>query len=264
MRTSINKRFPWLKFAIPIVFGAFLGLVVAGVMHGVRGETRNIPKAPMRIHSEVPNRVFRGDLTGKKLVALTFDDGPADGVTTRLLDVLKEKGAVATFFELGMRMRAYPHITQRAIKEGHEVGSHTMYHQNLITLPEDAIRGDITEAKDVFREVLGEGPELTRVPYGNSNDAVKNVAGTPLVYWSVDTKDWESKNAGAVVENTLSNTRDGSIVLMHDIYDSTVDAVPEIIDRLRADNFEFVTVSELAEIRGVELVSGETYSKFEP
>lgn len=265
MRFGINKNVPWLKIGLPIVVGAFLILGVRGTFRKNTGEQEMLtPEAPMRVQVKVPEKVFRGSLVGKKLVALTFDDGPGEGTTTRLLDILKEKGAVATFFQLGMRMRVMPEVSQRAKEEGHEVESHTMYHQNLVMLSKSEAEADIREAQGVYREVLGEENRLTRMPYGNSSEFTEGVVGTPLLYWSVDSRDWESKDAEKVREAVVGTTRDGSVVLMHDIYDSTIEAIPGVIDGLRAEGFEFVTVLELAEERGVKLERGETYFSFYP
>lgn len=265
MRSGINKKMPWLKFGLIGVFLFFAVLIFKGTLHYFSGESKvAVPKTPMSQHVKVPERVFRGDLTGKKLVALTFDDGPSRETTPRLLDILKEKAAVATFFELGMRADGEPDITKRIFEEGHEVGSHTMGHRNLVELPDGDIEWEIKEAESTFERLLGHKVPLTRVPYGNTNEKVREVTGTPLVYWSVDTKDWESKDSGKVVEETMRSVSDGAIVLYHDIYPSTVDAIPAVIDELRGQGYEFVTVSELSELRGVEMKKGETYSKFEP
>lgn len=265
MRFGINKELPWLKFALPIIIVFMLILGFSGVFFRKVGvDTTFVPKTPMMRHTKVPERVFRGDLSGKKLVALTFDDGPAFDTTSRLLDILRDRGAVATFFELGTRARGNPEITKRVFEEGHEIGNHTMYHQNLAKVPMNEAEDDLNESKGVFREIIGREPSLTRLPYGNSTDFVKEILGTPIIYWSVDTKDWETKDTEKIVENVLSTADDGAIILMHDIYSTTIDAVPIVIDRLREDGYEFVTVSELADYRGVELENGEVYTKFEP
>ena len=264
-RFGLNKNVPWLKIALPLVVVIFLVIGVKGTFRKYSGESEMpVPESPMAKHVKVPEKVFRGNLVGKKLVALTFDDGPSPETTPRLLDVLKEKGAVATFFELGIRMRGYPEISQRAKAEGHEVESHTMSHQNFAELSRGETEADLGEAKGVFKEVLGEEVRLVRMPYGNSTEASRGLVGTPLIYWSVDSRDWESKDAEKVRESILGATRDGSIVLMHDIYNSTVEAVAGVVDGLRAEGFEFVTVSELAEERGEKMESGETYFAFYP
>lgn len=255
---------PWLKFAVLILSGFFIVIEMTGRFRYFSGENLKnvVPRTPMLIQAEVPERVFRGNLANKKLVALTFDDGPSAITTPKLLDILKEKGVVATFFELGGMMRNNPEVAQRTFKEGHEIASHTMYHQNLLRLSKIAVEADINEAKSVFVEVLGREAELTRLPYGNSNATIDEIVGTPIIYWTVDTRDWEVLDTGKVIENVLRTTREGSIVLMHDIYATTIDAVPEIVDRLREQGYEFVTVSELAEHKGVKLENGITYYGF--
>lgn len=264
-RPNIFRSMPWLKFGLPIVVVGLVAFFALGAFRVKTGETEVIiPDAPMARQVRVPERIFRRSLVGKKLVAITFDDGPSSATTPRLLDILKEKGAVVTFFELGSKARQNPGITQRAKEEGHEIGSHTMYHQNLIRVSRGAAEDDINEARAVFREVLGADVKLTRMPYGNSNDFTAGVAGTPLIYWSVDTRDWAVLNAEEVANNAVWAAEDGAVILMHDIYDSTVDAVGEIIDRLRGEGYEFATVSELAKLRGVEMRNGEIYYKFLP
>jgi len=259
---KINRYRPWLKVGLPLAIMVVAMMAGAGVFRWRSGEVWIVPKVPSGARAEVPNKVFRRSVEGKKLVALTFDDGPSPETTPKLLDVLMEKDVVATFFELGFKVEKNPEITQRVAREGHEIGSHTMWHQNLIRVTKGAAEDDIETAKEVFREVLGKDVELTRMPYGNSNKFTAEIAGTPLIYWSVDTRDWESLNSEAVVEQTTDAVYDGAIVLMHDIHPSTVEAVPEVVDELREEGYEFVTVSELAELRGVELEDGETYFGF--
>lgn len=265
MRFRVGKNVPWLKFG---VLFAVVFIVTVGVEGTFRyletGEVAVVPLAPMSVQAEVPDKIFRRKIEGKMLVALTFDDGPSAATTPRLLDILKEKEVVATFFELGGKVRNNPEITQRADREGHEIGSHTMYHQNLIRISRAAVEADVWEAKGVFREVIGRETVLTRAPYGNSNVVVAGIIGTPLIYWTVDTRDWEVLDTGRVVENAIGAASDGAIILMHDIYGTTVDAVPAIIDGLRERGYEFVTVSELAKVRGVELQSGVVYYSFKP
>lgn len=264
-RRGLNKTIPWLKFGLLIVILLFLILGLRGDFRQFSGETiARVPTTPMSKQVEVPDKIFRGSLAGKKLVALTFDDGPSAETTPRLLDILKEKKVIVTFFELGGRAQANPEITKRAFREGHEIGSHTMWHQNLVRVSRGEAEEDIASAKAVFREILGREVQLTRAPYGNTNAFISGKVGTPLVYWSVDTRDWESRDPDSIVQIALDNTVDGSIVLMHDIYDTTVDSVPKIIDGLRERGFEFVTVSELAKNRGEKLENGVTYLNFEP
>ena len=257
----IDTRFPWLKLLAVCLIGVIiiLDLLDLTISH-TSNEQNRIKIAPMAKHVRATERV----LTGKKLVALTFDDGPSGLTTPRLLDTLKEKDVPATFFMLGSMTRNYPDIAKRIEKEGHIAASHTMYHQNLIRISVNSMRDDINEAKAVYSDTLGHGPTLARQPYGNYNDDVKNAINLPIILWSVDTLDWKSQNVDAIVAATKNQIHDGAIILMHDIYPTTVDAVPIIIDSLRQDGYEFVTIPELANIRGTSLTSGTVYYNIRP
>ena len=256
----IDIRFPWLKIVAVLAIGILAILDLLDLTISKTTDPYNkIKIAPMAHHVRI-----KRDLTGKKLVALTFDDGPSSATTPRLLDILYEKDVPATFFMLGKMARANPDLVRRAEKEGHIVASHTMYHQNLIRIPANAAKDDIAESKTVFNDILGHEPTLTRPPYGNINGAVRNSVGTPMILWSVDTLDWQSKDPSAILAVTKEQIHDGAIILMHDIYDTTVDAVPIVIDELRKDGYDFVTVPELAKIRGISLQSGTAYYNFRP
>ena len=178
--------------------------------------------------------------------------------------ILFEKEVPATFFMLGSRARSNPDIVRRAKDEYHVVASHTMYHQNLVRIPISGVEADIDEAKSVFESILGQAPELTRPPYGNTNNSVRSIIGTPLILWSVDTLDWENENAESILSITREQVHDGAIILMHDIYETSIDAVPLIIDELRKDGYEFVTVPELAKARKTDLSQGSVYYNFRP
>lgn len=211
-------------------------------------------------------QITQATTNGTPLVALTFDDGPSGVTTPQLLDVLKAKGVKATFFVLGGPLGSRPDICQRAEAEGHEVESHTMTHRNLEKATLGEIQWEVASMNQLFQEKLGHLPSLTRPPYGNGirrAEVTQNI-GTPMIYWSVDTEDWRSRNAAAVQAQVRQNTYDGAIILMHDIYQSTVDAVPGIIDELRSWGYEFVTVEELAKARGVTMMNGVTYFNFRP
>ncbi len=206
--------------------------------------------------------VYPGDAGGPKLVALTFDDGPSGLTTPRLLDILQSRGVKATFFVLGTMARKSPDIVRREAAEGHEVASHTPYHNQLTNLSFTQIQGEAAEMNRIFQEILGVNPPFTRPPYGSYNANVSAALGQPLVLWSVDPRDWQDRNASTVCSRVLATTRNGSIILIHDIHTTTVDAVPCIIDNLRAQGYEFATVTELAASRGMTLVNGGVYYSF--
>lgn len=256
----IDIRFPWLKLVVVVLIGvvATLDLLDFTISKTTDSNDR-IKVAPMSHHVRI-----KRDITGKKLVALTFDDGPSSTTTPRLLDILYEKDVYATFFMLGTAMDTNPDIARRIEKESHAAASHTMYHQNLVNLSAWAIKDDLSLARSTFKNILGHEPTLTRPPYGNINDAVRSNVGTPMILWSVDTLDWKNRNTEDILAITKEQIHDGAIILMHDIYDTTVDAVPVIIDELRKDGYDFVTVSELAKIRDIDLSSGVSYYNFRP
>lgn len=250
-KTSSRKNFPWLKITILLL----TAVVSFWLMRGEVEEKGLSVEAPFLEHVYVPEY--------KKIVALTFDDGPSTTTTPRLLEILREKNAVATFFELGKLVRDNPDITRQIVAQGGEVGSHTMYHQNFNKISSVAIKNDINEAGSVLGEIIGD-VKFTRTPYGITNGNVKSAVGTPIILWTVDTLDWQSRDSEAIKAVVRDMIFDGAIILMHDIYDTTVDAVPDIIDYLRSNGYDLVTVSQMAEIRGVELEPGKIYGSFRP
>ena len=259
----LNIRLPWFKFATTLTLILIVVLDLVGLTISKTNDSFDRLKiAPMSHHVKATERIIEG----KKLIALTFDDGPMPATTPRLLDVLTEKDAPATFFMLGFMARNNPDIVKRAAMERHEIASHTMYHQNLVRISSGAAQADLDEAKSVFKSILGDdrGPAYVRPPYGNYNGAIANFANRPLILWSVDTEDWLHKDVDSIVATAMREVHDGAIILMHDIYPTSVDAVPVLIDRLRQDGYEFVTLSELAKARGVILNPGEAYYSLRP
>ena len=195
-----------------------------------------------------------------KYVALTFDDGPS-GKYTRAL--LYDRGVKATFLLCGYRMKDYPDITQRIFDEGHEIGYHGYSHNNM----QQMSRRDIARELDESRALLPEGctPVFLRPPGGCCSDGVRQVAQArdlAILSWSVDPKDWAIRDTAAVERKVLSQIKDGDIVLLHDMRFSSVQASLDIIDSLREEGFEFVTVSQLAKIRNTKLKPGQAYRNF--
>ncbi len=257
----LNIRFPWLKLAVICFIGGVAVIDLCDLSISKTGDpTSKVRIAPMAKHIKATDRIFKG----KMLAALTFDDGPYSETTPRLLDILQQKDALATFFTLGSKATAYPDIIKREEREHHEVASHTMYHQNLIRIPAPSAVSDINEAKSTLKSILGHDPIYTRPPYGNINDTVRTTVGTPIILWSVDSEDWKSKDVNSIIATAMSEVHDGAIILMHDIYPTTVDAVPILIDKLRENGYELVTLSELTKIRNVKLENGATYYNFRP
>ncbi|MBR3132104.1 polysaccharide deacetylase family protein [Candidatus Saccharibacteria bacterium] len=257
----LDVRLPWLKIVAVFFIGlvAILDLLDLTISR-VYDPYNKISIAPMSKHVRITER----NLEGKKLVALTFDDGPSSETTPTLLKILQGRDVPATFFMLGYMARNNPDLVKQVKKAGHEIASHTMYHQNLIRISAGAVESDINEARTILTDILGQAPSLTRPPYGNINDAVRKNVGTPIILWSVDTLDWKYKNTDSIVSITMSEVSDGAIILMHDIHPTSVEAVPVLIDTLRDAGYEFTTISELAKIRQINLTNGTTYYNLKP
>jgi peptidoglycan-N-acetylglucosamine deacetylase len=190
-----------------------------------------------------------------KCVALTFDDGPG-AATSRLLDILAEKEVRATFFVLGKQVKAHPDLVQRAVAEGHQIGDHTWDHKVLTSLPQARVLSQVNRTADAIEEAAGVRPDVMRPPSGRINGEVAQLVGLPAILWSVDTRDWQHRDTEKTVDAAREQATAGGVILMHDIYASTVDAVPRIIDGLRADGYALVTVQELFDSR---LRAGKIY-----
>ncbi len=201
---------------------------------------------------------------GSKLAAITFDDGPSYRQTPRLLDGLKARGAKATFFVLGQNAQDNLDVIQRAYEEGHEIASHTWDHEDLTGLSDSGVQNEIRSTERVLNKVCGEGKYLLRPPYGSANARVRALAGVPLVYWSVDPEDWRYRDADTVCANIVNNTTDGAIILVHDIYASSVDGALRAIDKLKEKGYEFVTVTELHRRRQVAMENGQWHDRCSP
>ncbi len=196
------------------------------------------------------------DCAKVECVALTFDDGPGEH-TDEVLDALADHDAAATFYLLGSKVGNLPDTVARMADEGHEIGNHSWEHDDLATLSGDEVEDDLRRTDEAIEDVTGEKPATMRPPYGSLDDTVRGAVDRPIVLWDVDTLDWQSRDSGAVTDVTLEETARGSVVLFHDIHESTVDAVPDILDGLAGDGYHFVTVSDLA---GDGMEAGATFT----
>lgn len=192
-----------------------------------------------------------------RCVALTFDDGPAGTSTTELLKILEKEGVPATFFMIGIQVRAFPEIVAKVHEAGHEIGNHTWSHPSLPQLSVKDIRKQLQRTTQALEEITGESVKLMRPPYGATSGKVAEAAkaeGLSQIMWSTDTEDWARRNVKTTTSRAVE-VKGGGIILMHDIYPETVEAVPKILKKLRAEGFEFVTVSTLLG----ETKPGKTY-----
>ena len=211
----------------------------------------------------LPLLILKVHASETKYVALTFDDGPSGRFTEALLDGLYDRGARATFLLCGYRVEQYPELAQRIFDEGHEIGLHGYSHKTMRTMSRRSIAQEILDTEALLPE--GCQPVFLRPPGGFSSDPVVEVAkarGLPILKWSVDPRDWATRDTAAIETFVLEKIRDGDIVLLHDMSESSVNAALAIVDQLLEEDFEFVTVSELAQIRRAKLIPGREYTAF--
>lgn len=185
------------------------------------------------------------EIVERKRVALTFDDGPSPGVTSKLLDALKERGVKATFFVIGENAAAYPELIKREIEEGHTVGNHTYTHVNIKQISLAEALEELEKTNKVIEEISGVPVEYMRPPFGEWDKEVEKETNMIPVLWSVDTLDWTTENVDEIVNRVVTDISENDIILLHDCYESSVNAVIRIIDILQAEGYEFVTVEEL-------------------
>lgn len=198
----------------------------------------------------------------KPMVALTYDDGPHRTYSARILDTLEKYNSAATFFELGDRCENNGDILRRAVNIGCEIGNHSYSHPNLASLSAGGISNQINTTNDIIYNATGIYPALVRPPYGSNGSNVRNNVNAPIILWSIDTLDWKYRNESYVTSVIKNNVTDGSVILMHSLYSSTASATEVIVPWLISQGYQIVTVSELAEARGIELQKGKVYTDF--
>lgn len=199
----------------------------------------------------------------KKQVALTFDDGPHPTYTSQVLDILSQYEARATFFVLGNRIEFHPELLIRMMQEGHEIGNHSWSHPKFTNLTEQEILSQLNKTTAEIEKVVGQQEIIVRPPYGDTNEFVQQLIPYPIITWTVDTEDWKSRDRDQIIQAVKEQVFDGAIILMHDIYPSTVAALDEAIDWLIEENYELVTVSELLVRNNDEaLEAGSVYSSY--
>ncbi|WP_324822963.1 polysaccharide deacetylase family protein [Sinanaerobacter sp. ZZT-01] len=198
----------------------------------------------------------------KPMIALTFDDGPSTCYTSRILDVLEENNVNATFFVLGTEAEENQDLLARMIENGNEIGNHTLNHQDLTSLTDEEISYQINTTQQIIQNATGTTSQIMRAPYGYIDEDTSQQIDMPVILWSLDTLDWENRDAEIICDTILKNVKDGDIVLMHDIYESTADAAEYVIPELIKRGYQLVTVSELSEYKGISLEDGTTYNNF--
>ena len=200
----------------------------------------------------------------EKLLALTFDDGPRRSTTSSLLDGLARRGVHATFFLVGSNLDGNEELILRMEAEGHQVGIHSYNHKMLTGLNAADLYTEVGALRDWLTDLLGHDGFLLRPPYGKTDDALRRRAGAPIILWSVDPEDWSDDDSDRQTALILSQVQDGDIILLHDIYPSSVDTALRVVDALLDEGYYFVTVNELFAARGVTPENGKVYRSLRP
>ena len=202
---------------------------------------------------EVPDIRDLSQFKDKKLIAFTFDDGPSSNNTNLLLDNLDKYNARVTFFVLGSRVDSNKEVIKRAYLQGNDIGSHTYNHRNLNLLNDSEVISEVEKTNDKIKEIIGVKPTLLRPPYGNLTNHRKELVNMHTILWDIDPLDWKYKNKSRVADEIIEHAHDGAIILLHDIYKSSVDGALLAMEELEKQGYAFVTITEMAQLRGIDL-----------
>lgn len=223
-----------------ICFMIVLGMtLVGGYFICLRSNTRILPVVGKTESN------FISEKTELKKIALTFDDGPHPYYTEQLLDGLKERGVVATFFVTGEHATLHPDIIKRMSVEGHLIGNHTFSHMQLQQSNREAFRNELIATNEVIEKITGEEVIYVRPPYGAWDKELEKELNMIPVLWTLDPLDWCSDDAWKIANNVVSKAGENDIILMHDYYDTSVTAAFQVVDDLVAKGYIFVTVDEI-------------------
>lgn len=199
------------------------------------------------------------EFSNKKLIAFTFDDGPSYIGTNKLLDNLDKYNARVTFFVLGSRVENYKDTLTKAYKMGNTIGNHTYSHSNLLKLDNYSVMDEIKKTNETIKNITGSEAIYLRPPYGNINSDIKNISNMYTILWDLDTEDWKNKDKDRIADYIVSNAHDGAIVLLHDLYETSVDGALLAMERLEKEGYAFVTIDEMIKIKDIQLDINKNY-----
>ena len=180
-----------------------------------------------------------------KKIALTFDDGPHPKYTEQLLDGLKKRGIKATFFVTGEHANLHKDIIERMYKEGHLIGNHTYSHLQLNNQNIEQYKQELIKTNNILKEITGEETIYVRPPYGSWDKNLEQQLNMIPVLWTVDSLDWCTNNENTIVQRVMKDIKENDIILMHDYYETSVNAALDLIDELLAKGYIFVTIEEI-------------------
>ncbi len=217
-------------------------------------------KADLNIDKPIKRSL--NEFKNKKLIAFTFDDGPSGDATSYLLDNLDKYNARVTFFVLGSRVKQYESNLKRAYMTGNQIGSHTYSHLNLFKLNDYDILNEVVKTNEAIKNIIGVEPNLLRPPYGNINADIKKLTDMSTILWNIDTEDWKYKDKEKIADNIIKNAHDGAIVLLHDIYKTSVEGALLAMEKLEKEGYAFVTIEEIAKLKNIKLDKKTSYFNF--
>ena len=208
------------------------------------------------------NNIYQNDFIdiNKKIIALTFDDGPNYN-TSKILEILNKYNVSATFFVLGSKIPGNEKILTKMDEYDMEIGNHTYSHKLMTKMDSEHIIKEIKDTNELIYKVINRYPKVVRPSYGSFNKKIKESIDMPIIIWDIDTLDWKSHNSTKIVSRVMNKVSDGDIILMHDIYSATVKAVDILIPKLINEGYQIVSVSELFYYKNVQLENGKVYGK---
>ena len=219
------------------------GLCLCLGMWGMKSARKKDAEVP--VVSKTEKQEESDAVQDTKKIALKFDDGQHPVYTEQMLNLLEEMEVPATFFLLGQNVEKQGELVKEIAQKGHLIGNHTYHHVQITTLTTEQAYEEIDKTSALIEELTGKGTEYVRPPFGTWNQGLEADLDLIPVMWTIDTLDWTTGNVSWIVEQVVKNAKDNDIILMHDSYKSTVQAVERIVPLLMADGFEFVTVDEV-------------------
>ena len=210
--------------------------------------------ANVMYEEDVDAYVFSRNIDATKpMIALTFDDGPYPKVTQRIVNALLENNSRATFFQVGSRMEKHEEFVLNMANEGMQIGNHTYTHVIFNQYNIEQCISELNDTNDLMNRVIGVQSFVVRTPGGAYNEALLAAINGPIILWSMDTLDWKNQDADRIVNQILNEVKDGDIILMHDLYETTAEACEVVIPELIKRGYQLVTVDELFYYKGIEL-----------
>lgn len=227
------------RIAVVIVLDILLGIILFASFL----ERHIVREVLGTAHRE--KEITQVDLTDCKKIALTFDDGPHPYYTQQLLEGLKERNTIATFFVTGEHASLHPQVIQQIQKDGHLIGNHTFSHMQLTKKNREEYKKELLKTNELLKEITGEEIQYVRPPYGSWDKSFEKELNMFPVLWNIDPLDWCSSNPECIADRIICNIEENDIILMHDYYDTSVTAALRVVDELTEEGYTFVTVDEI-------------------